>query len=68
MMSLDSVYLEAGVRAGKRMSLIIECGRGCIAVEKHIEELAATKGEGGKRLDGTMDIHRCIWKFPTWPQ
>jgi hypothetical protein len=68
MMTLDSVYLTAGVRAGKRMYLIIECGRRCIAVEKHIEELAATEGEGGKRLDGTMDIHQCIWKFPTSPQ
>jgi hypothetical protein len=38
----------------------IECGRGCVAVEKHIEELAATEGESGMRLDGTMDIHQFI--------
>jgi hypothetical protein len=57
MMSLDLVYLEVGVRAWKRMYLIIECGRGCVAVEKYIEELAATESESGKRLDGTMDIH-----------
>jgi hypothetical protein len=29
-------------------------------VEKHIEELAATEGESGKRQDGTMDIHGFI--------
>jgi hypothetical protein len=49
----DEFGFSIGIRAWKRIYLIIECGGGCVVVE----ELAATEGESGKRQDGTMDIH-----------